>query len=419
MTSLAKAIGGEKRVIGGPFGSKLTQRDYVENGVPVIRGGNMQHAGRWIGGDFAYVSQEKYERDLKSNTARPGDIIVTQRGTLGQVSIVPESSPHADYVVSQSQMAVRVDESEASRDFVYYFLKSPVFEGYVEKATIQTGVPHINLGILRDVQVDWPDVQTQNEIARVLASLDEKIELNRRMNETLEEMARALFRDWFIDFGPTRRQIEGATEPAAIMGHAFPPEKAATLALLFPTKLGDDGLPEGWELRDLRSALTLNYGKSLTKKARKPGPFSVFGSGGISGTHDTALAKGPSIIVGRKGTVGSLYWTREDFYAIDTVFYVTSAYPMVYCHRLLETLGLETMNTDAAVPGLNRDNAYRQEFAFGGDDLIHAYAEFVGTLTEKSDANQQENQTLVEMRDLLMPKLMSGEIRLKDAEAAV
>lgn len=85
---------------------------------------------------------------------------------------------------------------------------------------------------------------------------------------------------------------------------------------------------------------------------------------------------------------------------------------MIFCHRLLETLGLENMNTDAAVPGLNRDNAYRQERAFGCDNLIRAYAEFVNPLTEKSDANILENKTLAEMRDLLLPKLMSGEIRL-------
>lgn len=110
--------------------------------------------------------------------------------------------------------------------------------------------------------------------------------------------------------------------------------------------------------------------------------------------------------------MGSLYWSRADFFAIDTVFYVTSDYPMIFCHRLLETLGLENMNTDAAVPGLNRDNAYRQERAFGCDNLIRAYAEFVNPLTEKSDANILENKTLAEMRDLLLPKLMSGEIRL-------
>ena len=309
---------------------------------------------------------------------------------------------------------------KSDEQFAYYLTRYSKFRNFAEKGMVGTsGRQRVTWQTLADFELPNLAKSQRAALGEILASLDDKIELNRRMNETLEEMARALFRDWFVDFGPTRRQMAGETSPAAIMGQASPPEKAAPLAPLFPTTLGDDGLPDGWETRGLRSALTLNYGKSLTKKARKPGRFNVFGSGGVSGTHDTALAKGPSIIVGRKGTVGSLYWTREDFYAIDTVFYVTSDYPMVYCHRLLETLGLETMNTDAAVPGLNRDNAYRQEFAFGGDDLVKAYADFAGALTEKLDANEQENQTLAALRDLLLPKLMSGEIRLKDAEAAL
>ncbi|MEP2028685.1 MAG: restriction endonuclease subunit S [Paracoccaceae bacterium] len=324
---------------------------------------------------------------------------------------IPPGLVSPDYVVFACNLEKLLPK------FCYYHTKSKPWNDWLSLAGEGSVRERIYFRKLAAYQIRLPPVTYQQAAVEVLSTLDDKTELNRRMNETLVEMARALFRDWFVDFGPTRRQMEGATDPAVIMGHAFPPEKAATLAPLFPAKLGDDGLPEGWKKRDLRSALTLNYGKALTKKARRPGPFNVFGSGGVSGTHDTALAKGPSIIVGRKGTVGSLYWTREDFYAIDTVFYVTSDYPMVYCHRLLETLGLETMNTDAAVPGLNRDNAYRQEFAFGGDDLVDAYAEFVGTLAEKSDANQQENQTLAEMRDLLLPKLMSGEIRLKDVEA--
>ena len=108
MSTLEEQLSGSQNVIGGPFGSKLTQKDYKEEGVPVIRGSNMVSAGRWLGGDFAFVSEEKVETDLRSNLAQPGDIVVTQRGTLGQVAIVPERSGFDRYVISQSQMAVRV-----------------------------------------------------------------------------------------------------------------------------------------------------------------------------------------------------------------------------------------------------------------------------------------------------------------------
>ena len=197
MSTLAARVGGKNRVVGGPFGSKLTQADYVIDGVPVIRGANMEHSGRWLGGTYVFVSEMKARADLASNLASPGDIIVTQRGTLGQVSIVPHSGGHNRYVISQSQMAISVDSNSADPLFVYYFLKSPQFAQHLESTTIQTGVPHINLGILRDTPVDWPSLYEQQRSAAVLGALDDKIELNRRMNETLEAMARAIFKDWF------------------------------------------------------------------------------------------------------------------------------------------------------------------------------------------------------------------------------
>ncbi|PRZ46868.1 restriction endonuclease subunit S [Tritonibacter scottomollicae] len=384
------------------------------DGVPIIRVNNF--SGHSLNLSEKLQVAPEVEASYQRSRPKPGDLLISLVGSIGQVAIAP---PEIEgWNLARAVGLVPFDDI-AKAHWAAYAIQLKENQRFIRQRANTTVQATFNLKDLAEIPIPKPGDDVENAALKVLRILDDKIELNRRMSETLEEMARALFRDWFVTFGPTRRQMEGATDACAIMGHAFPPEKAATLVPLFPAKLGDDGLPEGWEMRDLRSALTLNYGKSLTKKARNPGPFNVFGSGGISGTHDAALAKGPSIIVGRKGTVGSLYWTRADFYAIDTVFYVTSDYPMVYCHRLIETLGLETMNTDAAVPGLNRDNAYRQEFAFGGDDLIHAYAEFVGTLTEKSDANQQENQTLAEMRDLLLPKFMSGEIRLKGARMIV
>ena len=121
-------------------------------------------------------------------------------------------------------------------------------------------------------------------ITEILDALDDKIELNRRMNETLEAMAQAIFRDWFVDFGPTRRKLAGLTDPTEIMGGLVQdPTRAAELAALFPDAFGDDGLPEGWEKRRVEDVLTLAYGKSLTKSVRQPGDVPVYGSGGVNG----------------------------------------------------------------------------------------------------------------------------------------
>jgi len=135
--------------------------------------------------------------------------------------------------------------------------------------------------------------------------------------------------------------------------------------------------------------------------------------------HDTALVDGPSIIVGRKGTVGSLYWEDGPFYPIDTTFYVRPKVELTFCYYLLQGLGLENMNTDAAVPGLNRNNAYRLPVPRSSPEICGEFDKIISLLREKIRANNEQNQTLANLRDLLLPKLMSGEIRLRDAEKAV
>jgi type I restriction enzyme S subunit len=193
-------------LVGGPFGSDLVSKDYVPTGVPVIRGTNMGH-GRWVDGEFAYVTPEKAE-SLSSNCAKPGDIVFTQRGTLGQVALVPKKGADR-YLISQSQMKLTVDAEKADPMFRYYIFSSAEQQDYIRQNAIQTGVPHTNLGILRNTPLTLPPLAKQKGIAAVLGALDDKIELNRRMNATLEAMARALFQSWFVDFDPVRAKLDG------------------------------------------------------------------------------------------------------------------------------------------------------------------------------------------------------------------
>ncbi len=313
---------------------------------------------------------------------------------------------------------VRADTRRLNPRFFLYYYLSPDFQEFLRSRTIPGAtVDRIALKEFPSFRIPLPSIADQKQISDILGSLDDKIELNRRTNETLEAMAQAIFRDWFVDFGPTRRKIDGASDPLTIMGGLVTdPDRAQELADLFPDRLGDNGLPEGWTLGHLEDVLELAYGKALNKNDRRQGSYPVYGSGGIGGWHDTALVQGPSIIVGRKGTVGSLYWEDRDFYPIDTVFFVKSQWPMAYCFYLLQTLGLHNMNTDAAVPGLNRNNAYRCETPIVRPEIIGAFQSIAGHLRQKIAANNEQVQTLANTRDLLLPKLMSGEIRLRDAE---
>jgi type I restriction enzyme S subunit len=171
---IEKAIGPQGRIIGGPFGSDLTQDDYVSTGVPVIRVSNQ--VGPTVSGSFVFVSDEKAKK-LKANIARPGDILVVQRGsTYGKVSRIPLDSDFGQFVVCQSQMAVRVDEEYCSTEFVFQALRSSAYDKYIESEVIQTGQPHINLGILKRLKIPLPPLPEQRKIAEILRTWDNAIE---------------------------------------------------------------------------------------------------------------------------------------------------------------------------------------------------------------------------------------------------
>ena len=202
-------------LVGGPFGSDLGTADYVPSGVPVIRGQNLS-VGKFVGGEFVYVSDAKATK-LTANLARPGDLVFTQRGNAvlhgGQVAIVPKG-PFDRYVVSQSQMKLSPDPAKVDSEFLYVVFTSGPYRHYLRSNAIVTGVPHINLRLLRNYPLSLPSLAEQKAISAVLGALDDKIELNRRMNATLEAMARALFQSWFVDFDPVRAKLDARPPPA-------------------------------------------------------------------------------------------------------------------------------------------------------------------------------------------------------------
>ena len=169
---------------GGPFGSKLGTKDYVDEGVPVIRGANLSESGRFRADDFVFVSEEKAQ-ELRSNQAVPGDIVVTQRGTLGQIGMIPTTTGYDRFIISQSQMKITVDRAKAKSEYVFYFLKSPESNQRIKNMAISSGVPHINLGSLREFEIVLPPKPLQDRFAEVAQPIEDGIELHIRRNKVL------------------------------------------------------------------------------------------------------------------------------------------------------------------------------------------------------------------------------------------
>jgi type I restriction enzyme S subunit len=219
-------------LVGGPFGSDLTTRDYIEEGgVPVIRGGNLPEDRSFNGDDFVFVREEKADQ-LIANNAHAGDVIFTQRGTLGQVGLVPSDTPFPRYLISQSQMKLTVDARKADAKFVYYWFRHPDTVQNIKNHAITSGVPHINLGLLREFEIPLPSVDVQRKIVGVLSTYDDLIENNRRRTTLLEESARQLYREWFVRL-------------------RFPGHEHKRIT---------DGVPEGWESIQLSSIIKVTHG---------------------------------------------------------------------------------------------------------------------------------------------------------------
>jgi len=375
----------------------------VPGGVPIVRVSDVRNGRIDVRSPLRVAAG--VERTYSRTRLRGGELLITIVGTVGETAIVPPDM--AGWNVARA-IAVLPVKPEVGSYWVQLGLRSSAAASMIQSRLNTTVQATLNLGDLSKLPIVLPPLHERQAIASILGALDDKIELNRRMNETLEAMARAIFQDWFVTFGSTRAKMEGR-----------PPYLAPDLWSLFPDRLDAEGKPEGWPMHRVEELLELVYGKSLPAMVRSEGPFPVYGSGGVTGFHAAAIAEPPCIIVGRKGTVGSLFWDDRPCFPIDTVFYVLPKAPMTFCFYLLASLGLETMNTDAAVPGLNRSNVYRLTGTWGTPELRLAFDQLVAVKRQKMFANEEENRTLAATRDLLLPRLMSGELRVKDAERVV
>ena len=191
----------------GPFGSRIKAESFVKSGVPIIKGGNLN--GDFIlENKFEFLTEEK-ATELRTSNAFRRDIVITHRGTIGQVGIIPDNSKFERYVVSQSQLKVTLDQEKVNPYFVYYFLRSPLGQHRLLLNASQVGVPAIAQAStsVKGIMVPCPDKEIQDRVVEIFLSLDHKIELNQQTNKTLEQIAQAIFKNWFVDFEPVKAKI--------------------------------------------------------------------------------------------------------------------------------------------------------------------------------------------------------------------
>lgn len=299
-----------------------------------------------------------------------------------------------------NQNAVKIKPKETmTNSFLFYLLRSEDFKEYiVGTAQGAASQASITLDAIKRYKFFLPEIDEQSTIAGCLEVYDNLIENNNRRIAILEEMAQSLYREWFVHF----RYPGYADEVDSDGVRAFE-----------DSPLGQ--IPKGWEVKRLDDFVILQRGFDLPKKKRnEKGKIPIYAAAGINGYHDQSKAKGPGVVTGRSGTLGIVNLVLEDYWPLNTSLWVKefkgcAAY---YAYYLLDSIGLERFNSGASVPTLNRNDVHGKPVLAPPDGLIQQFESLVSIKHKQIDLLKRKNNNLKQQRDMLLPKLISGEISL-------
>lgn len=395
------------------IGSGATPRGgkeaYLDEGpFSLIRSQNVLNE-RFSFGGLAYISQEQADK-LSNVEVLENDVLlnITGDSVARACQVDPVVLPAR---VNQHVAIVRPQPDVIDPRFLRYFLVSPEMQAHMLGLAASGATRNaLTKGMIENFKVPNMALSEQRAIAATLGALDDKIDLNRRMNETLEAMARALFKDWFVDFGPTRAKMEGRE-----------PYLAQEIWDLFPDKLDDEGKPEGWETKSLSDCLNrLKVGNLYDQK-------TVFPVG-----HVPVLDQGKSGIIGfhnNEPNIKASPQHRVSIFANHTCLQRLIDFDFSTIQNVIPFVGenLPTEWVHYASLGKQKFEEYRGHWpsfvvhkaVVPTGELAIEFTKFVDPALLKMSTNQRENETLTQIRDLLLPKLMSGEIRVTDAEQVV
>lgn len=360
------------------LGKMLDQKKNRGELMPYLANVNV----RWGEFDFENLREMRFEpNELARYGLQPGDIVMCEGGEPGRCAIWKDQVP--GMMIQKALHRIRPHECLDSRFLYYSFLKkgkNNELSGYFTGSTIK----HLPREKLALVKIEVPPLPAQEKIADILSAYDDLIENNRRRIALLEEAARLLYREWFVHF-------------------RFPGHEHVRIV---------DGIPEGWERRTLGSVLMLQRGFDLPVASRIPGNVPVYGSTGIVGHHNTPKVMFPTLITGRSGSLGKVCFVDEPCWPLNTSLWVKEfkAVSVFLAYFMLSNMDLAKFNGGASVPTLDRKVVHAANVVLPPALLTSLFDEQVEILFAQKKLLDQQNQKLAQARDLLLPRLMNGEI---------
>lgn len=256
-----------------------------------------------------------------------------------------------------------------------------------------------------DMELPIPSIEKQREIVREYNVVNDRIALNEQLTQKLEDTAQALYKQWFVDFEfPISKEYAQSIGKPELEGK---PYKSSDGEMEYIEEL-ESAIPLNWECGKIQDYIVINYGKSLPESKRIAGEYGVYSSAGLTGSHNAYLTDESTIVIGRKGTIGKLYFVQNPSFCIDTAYYIResdSQFPLSFTYRILLGLNLPELNEDSAVPGLNRNTVYDLPVVKPISNVLDEYNEVSGKITTHKNNLQAEISSLSQLKKLINTKM--------------
>ena len=329
---------------------------------------------------FLYSGARAYSGECgESYYVKPGDLVLATRQQsdnlpiLGLPAIIPNEFKEKRIIVGTNLYMVK-NNSEIDNKFLFWLLKSSDYGNHISACAKGTTVRMITKDAVESFKFLCPSKQERDNISDILWSIENKIDLLQRQNKTLEQLAETLFRQWFVE-----------------------------------------DAEEGWEAGKVLDLFVLQRGHDLPSQNRTQGKYPIMSSGGVNGFHDEYKVKGPGVTTGRSGVIGNVFYITHNFWPLNTSLFIKE-YKIgspLFSYFFLKTLDLKTLNGGSAVPTLNRNDVHDLDTILPPKKVVEKFELIVSDYFKKIELNKEQISSLTRLRDALLPKLMSGEVRVK------
>ena len=378
-------IGQLAEIIDGDRGKNYPKQDefYPQGYCLFLNTGNVTKEGL-IFEENQFIMKEKDEA-LRKGKLKRGDIVYTTRGTVGNAGYYNSNVPYENVRINSGMVILRANGEIVDARFLYQILKSEYYRPYFKQYCTGSAQPQLPIKNFSQIYLNVPDIKTQHRIADILSAYDNLIENNQKQIKLLEEAAQRLYKEWFVDL-------------------RFPGHENTKIV---------DGVPEGWRRGLLKELISVNYGKDH-KKAPDDGNIPVYGSGGLMRKCNKSLFSGEAVLIPRKGSLNNIMYVDETFWTVDTMFYATMKQPhtAVFVYFFVKAFDMYSMNIGAAVPSMTAKILDAMDVVIPDKETLEKFDKLTKTYFNKIKTLQGQNERLKIARDLLLAKLMSGEVEV-------